>query len=304
MSLLALEQFANLFDPSVAEIFQVGYKSVTDFASSVMKQEDLDISELSVKSRQYAGPGAWNQRDDGLPPLFDTMFESYGVELTTEEYKNWIQATLRMIEKDKMAGRDILKQARDLGRGAALKRQQTAAALYNDSFTSDVGGDGVSLINASHPYATKSPEYGSVQSNVISGALTDTTLATSRTTIMAQEDEQGERFLDEETLDLVVSSSIADAAMRLVDTRAFDRPNTANRDFNVHVGRYNLKVWNRLTSGYWFVQHPEHKIMIYDRVKPGVSEPIITDAHVLKWSGRASWVCGYHDWRGIVGSAG
>jgi len=304
MSLLRLEQFANIYDASVAEVFQVGFASVKDFASEVMHQEDLDSSELSVKSRQYAGPGAWNQRDDALPPLFDNMFESYGVELTSEEYKNWIQVTLRMVEKDKMQGRDILNQARELGKGAALKRQQVAAALFNDSFTSDVGGDGVSLINASHPYATKSPEFGGVQSNVITGALTDATLATARTTIMAQVDERGERFLDEETLELVVSDSLADAAMRLVDTRATDRPNTANRDINVHVGRYNLKVWNRLTSGYWFLQHPEHKIMIYDRVKPGVSEPIITDTHVLKWAGRASWVCGFHGWRGIVGSAG
>ena len=310
MSLMLAQQFAQINDPAVSNVFKVGLESVTDIASQVMKRSTRSIEELEIISQQFGGPEMWEQRDDGQPPKFDQLFEGFGVTLTTQEFKKPLLATERMIEGNRH--QQVLDKAKNLGVGAARMQQRTGADVYNDGFTVADGGDGQALFANAHPYPLKSPMRGSDQDNLGVAVLeTDgVALSAARLALFAQLDDVGDIALDDgQKLTLLVPPALEDTASILINSQ--QTTDNANNDINVNYNRFDLVVWTRLSTAAggsdtaWIILHPDHRVVFFDRVLPDIVGPIIDKlAHTVAWSGRASWVPGYEAWQGTYGSTG
>jgi hypothetical protein len=129
-----------------------------------------------------------------------------------------------------------------------------AAYLFNAATTYNplIGGDGVALLSASHPYD------GGTWANTSSTpqSLSEASLTAAIKAIPSTFVDQAGLFIDVMSEDLLIPWNLRDVALRLIKTEL--RPGTANNDINVipvlHGGIKNIVTSRFLTSPYaWFL---------------------------------------------------
>ncbi len=189
------------------------------------------------------------------------------------------------------------KMSKDLARAGRYKVEQDAASLFNNGFVAN-GYDGKPLFADDHPLLG-----GGTGSNIVSGALSDTTLKTAATLMRSQVDEAG-KLIQLQPDTLIVPPELEWLAYELV--RSEYKPGTDLNDINVMKGRYKVIVWDFLTSPTaWFLADSKrHELNFFWRVRPEFGKEKDFDTLVSKWRGYMRYSFGYSDYRGIVGSTG
>ncbi len=184
-----------------------------------------------------------------------------------------------------------------------------AANILNTAGTYDpnIGGDGVSLLNASHPLTEVSPFTGSTWANrpSVDLDLNEASLIAGMKAIRTGfVNEAGLKVRARARL-LIVPVALEDVATRLIKSEL--RPGTANNDPNViptlSGGLHDFEVMDYLTSNYpWFLKTDIDGLIHIDRVpfELDMHVDFSTDNLLVKGYQRAGFF--YNDPRCLYGS--
>jgi hypothetical protein len=244
-------------------------------------------------SSEALGPNA-SIPYDTFSPLFEKTF-------VHKEYAKGV-AIERKLWDDNRRG-NIKGRARVLGNSFGTTIAVHQSSVFNNAFSSAVvGGDGVSLVNDSHPNRPNDP--GTVHDNKGTTALDYTPVVN---TIQA-----GKRFVDDRGQPLpqifrILLVPIELEAKAYEITNAINKPGGSNNDANFLNSQPLVTIVDPYLTdpNNWFMIDPvaaaEHLIW-YWRVRPELALDPTSDYNlVARYRGYMRYSFGWDDWRWIYG---
>jgi len=200
----------------------------------------------------------------------------------------------------------VAKQVRAFIKKGKRAQYKNVMDLFNGAFTTTVTNNGVALISASQENLN-----GDTVSNLVSGALTETTLNDAIVTLAEQLDQTGE-VGGATAKTLLVPTALFKTACEITESKL--RSGTANNDMNVYSDKYGIIVkTSPLLSDAaggsdtaWFLLSEDHPVERHVRL------PLETDYVEAKYSGTGMGkylgkfreVAFATTYEGIVGSTG
>ena len=272
-------------------------KAIRNYEGMLYKSKNFN--EFKIKGKVMSGlPDAieWDGESiiesQSISELYDYVAQQYG-------YANAAEFSWKAKRFDTYK---FLKQATDLGRSLAHKRQRASAALFNNGFATACS-DGQYFFDTDHPYAPNSG-LSTTQSNLVSGPLGVSTLQDAIHKIVDCRDPLG-RPLNLEPKRLYVDRTKVMYAKQFLGLGMGNEYGTADskrntfKDFSIEVVPY--PYFSNATQ--WMLQGSETETyMCVNTDFTYTSDE--TDAHGWKMDG-FFWVAYWEEgWWGWVASTG
>ena len=217
-------QLVKELEPGLNALFGLEYNRYENQHAQVFPSETSDRAfEEEVMLSAFASAPT---KQEGAGVVFDTAGETFTARYTHETIALAFSITEEAIE-DNLYDRLAARYTRALARSMSNTKQVKAAAVLNNAqVTTVTGGDGVSLINGSHPLAT-----GGTFSNVLATAadLNETSLEQSLIDIQSFVDERGLKIALN-GVKMVLPKELQFTAERLM--KSPQRVGTADNDIN------------------------------------------------------------------------
>ena len=209
--------------PGLNALFGLEYAKYGEEHKEIYEDETSDRS--FEEETKLSGFGAAPTKSEGAAIEYDTAQEAFTARYTHETIAMGFSITEEAIEDnlyDSLSGR----YTKALARAMAYTKQVKAAAILNNAFdTGHVYGDGVTLVNASHPLVS-----GGVNSNLLGDVdLNETSLENAVIQIGKWTDERGLKIAARPRK-LIIPSDLQFTATRLLETEG--RVGTADNDIN------------------------------------------------------------------------
>lgn len=224
----------------------------------------------------------------GVTSRFDNMVYGLGLEVSMEEEKdNKYQSA---VNKTRALKRSIV-QTKDILCANILNRSATAGYT---------GGDGVTLLSASHPTAAGN------QSNLISGSLSETTLEDAITRIKNARDASGLK-MNLQVKQLIVPNNLEFDAQRICQSDL--QSNTAENNMNViksknYIPRILVNTYLDDT-GQWYLQtNVGDGLIHFENIPETFEEDKATSILAKQYFAYFRSSFGWANWRCIYGSTG
>ena len=221
---ISRQQLTKELEPGLNALFGLEYSRYENEHAEIYMTETSDRAfEEEVMLSGFASAPV---KQEGAAVVFDQANEAYTARYTHETIALAFAITEEAIEDnlyDRLAGR----YTRALARSMSNTKQVKAAAVLNQAqITTVTGGDGVSLINNSHPLAN-----GNTFSNVLATAadLNETSLEQSLIDIAGFVDERGLRIAVQGTK-MIIPKELQFTAERILKSPL--RVGTADNDIN------------------------------------------------------------------------
>jgi hypothetical protein len=251
MATISRAQLLKELLPGLNALFGVEYKR---YGEEWSKLFDIESSERSFEEElKLGGFGAAGVKNEGQAITYDTAQEAWSVRYTHETIARGFSLTEEAVE-DNLYDSLSARYTKALARAMAYTKEVKGANVLNNAFSSSfVGGDGVSLANASHPLLN-----GSVIANLATTPtdLNETSLENAVINISLWTDEKG-LLISAKPIKLILPPALQFVATRLLETQL--RVGTTNNDVNALVnngaipGGYEINHF--LTSATaWFLQ--------------------------------------------------
>jgi phage major head subunit gpT-like protein len=291
--------WGDLLLPGLRDVFYNTYNEMPTQFDKIFKVKDS--KQATEKELGMGAMTPWTERVNETDNVtYQKISEGLLRTYTHKEFASGFAVGKRLYE-DELYG-IINGMSEDLGRAGRTKVETDVATVFNNAFdaTNYPIYDGVALISASHPY--EGGKTGT-QSNLVEGALSDTTLKTAITLMRSALDNGGKKIvLTPDTL--VVPPALEWTALTLVQSS--HKPGTDYNDINTLAGKLKVVVYDYLTDDdAWFVlDSKRHKLTYFWRVKPEFEKGKDSDNFVAKYNGRMRYSYGASAWQGIVGSSG
>jgi hypothetical protein len=221
---ISRQQLTKELEPGLNALFGLEYSRYENEHAEIYVTETSD--RAFEEEVMLSGFGAAPVKQEGAAVVFDQANEAFTARYTHETIALAFAITEEAIEDnlyDRLAGR----YTRALARSMSNTKQVKAAAVLNQAQISTVtGGDGVSLINNSHPLAN-----GNTFSNVLATAadLNETSLEQSLIDIAGFVDERGLRIAVQGTK-MIIPKELQFTAERILKSPL--RVGTADNDIN------------------------------------------------------------------------
>lgn len=239
--------------------------------------------------------------EDAAYPSVD-ITEVGSKTLTQAEYKKKLVISDMMQRFDTEGA--LMEEAMRIGFHGQLKMDQLCADVLNGGFATETTWDGDFLFSDSHAVGSTGLN---TNDNLVSGALTDTTLNTAIVALRKMKDHNGV-IMPVVPRYLVVPSALEKKARELVESTL--DPESANNTVNTYRSRgIQVVVWELLTSDTaWFLLSEKmfHRLMRLVAIPMSVE----TRAGIYTESGSEEVRCkfaikaGAPDYLGAVGSTG
>jgi len=181
-----------------------------------------------------------------------------------------------------------------------------AFGIFRGAFSTTLTADGTPLINAAHPLIS-----GGTESNLVTGALSTTSLNNAIVRLGQMKDQAGIVRGNTAKM-LLVPTPLYNLALRITDSALYQ--GTANNDINVYRNAFGIKVMtspylDAVSGGsdtYWFLLSNNHSITRYKRQGLATSLRNWTESNNLTYYYQANYRETYAaiDYNGIVGSTG
>ena len=221
---ISRQQLTKELEPGLNALFGLEYSRYENEHAEIYMTETSDRAfEEEVMLSGFASAPV---KQEGAAVVFDQANEAFTARYTHETIALAFAITEEAIEDnlyDRLAGR----YTRALARSMSNTKQVKAAAVLNQAqITTVTGGDGVSLINNSHPLAN-----GNTFSNVLATAadLNETSLEQSLIDIAGFVDERGLRIAVQGTK-MIIPKELQFTAERILKSPL--RVGTADNDIN------------------------------------------------------------------------
>jgi Mu-like prophage major head subunit gpT len=271
--------------------------------------------ELDV---EFAGVTSQVQVPEGVATTYVDPVQGGSVRYTHLEYRLGTKVTNRMMEDDKIG---LVKQVPDMHIASAkFTREQVAANVFNNGFTTTTTTDGVSLFNSAHPLlggpSTTAllplpSTIGGVTitagtyPNSFSTALAPSQTAIQQMMIIMRRMVNGVGFPIQGKLAYIVCPPEQETTWSVILASAF-QPGGAQNDLN-YVTKFGLKIfpYTYLTSGTkWFAvgQKEQTNLWFYERqaVKSEFADEF--DIRGFKMQTSQIFSCGASRWNNTFGS--
>ena len=303
--------FGKLLEPKLRKIFYETYDEVPEQYSKLFKMntskkaQETDYGLGAFTPWTKFGSSTSAVTGSTVMPTVHYQTIPAGLERVYkhEEFADGFMVERKYVDDEQY--NVIEKMPADLARAGRYKVETDAAAVFNNAFTT-AGYDGKALIAADHPILNTTIDVGygaGKASNLITGALSDTTLKQATTLMRKQVDEAGKLIqLMPDTL--IVPPDLEWIALEL--TKSAQKVGTTDNDINSLMGRFKVVVYDFLTdSDCWYIMDSKrHNLNFFWRVKPEFKREEDFDSLVQKYRGYMRYSYGYSDFRGIIGSTG
>lgn len=298
---VVLTDLDDVFMPTFSIAQHPGY--ATAETGAVFMQDTADSS--AVIEELFGGSGAWEETaeeqdlPEGQPRITNKK------TFTVTKFAKHIKIPKEFFDDNKHGSYE--KMVRNFARRAQTTRDKNAFAIYRNGFTTATTSDGVALFSNSHL-----PISGGTVDNLLTGALTNTTLESAFVQLGEMKAQDGE--IDGHVAKtLVVPMSNFKNACEITKSRL--QSGTANNTMNYYSDIYpGLVIY---TSPYlgaaaggdddmWILLSGDHSITRW--VRDGISTDLVdykyssNDTYVYK--GRFREVVGAMSYEGMVGSLG
>ena len=285
--------------PGLNAVFGIEYGSVED--------EHKPLYEIESSDRAFeeevllTGFGAAPTKGEGAAVVYDDASESYTSRYTNETVALAFAVTEEAME-DNLYDTFAKLRAKGLARAMASTKQQKAADLYNNGFTTNQG-DGVPMFSAAHPVTGT----GTVTNITTAAAIAEGTIEAAIIQIQKTTDDRG-ILVGASGVSLHVPTDLLFTADQLLNT-----PGTtggANNDINAirHLGVLpdGFYVNRRFTDvNAWFIKTDvPNGTKMFNRTPLQTKMEPDFDTGNLRFKARERYSFGVSDWRGWFGNQG
>lgn len=287
--------------PGLKSVLGLGYGSIDNEHEVLFQTETSD--KYFEEEVFMTGFGLAPNKDEGASVFYDTANEAWTARYEHETVAMGFQVTEEQTE-DNLYESLGKKMSRFVGRSMAASKQQKAANVLNNGFsTSYLGGDGVALFDDSHPTIGDGN-----QSNLLSGDISETAIESAVISIQLMKDDRG-ILVGAQPSSLHIPPQLVYVTKRILTSDG--RVGTSDNDTNVlrDMGTFSdgIHINHRFTDAdAWFI-----KTDISDGLKHFVRVPLQVkndqpdfDTGNMKMKARERYSFGWSDWRAIYGSPG
>ncbi len=306
MAIARVENFGELLEPILGEIFYNQYGQIPSMIPSIFSTKTTDKpyeDDLSIGAM-----GLFRKFQGSIE--YDRPYVQYKKTYEFPEYADGFKIERKLFDDDM---HNIINQRpADLAEAAARRREMDAAMLFNyadaDTATdaegntvSALGPDGKRLCASDHP--TKSPDGPASRSNVGTLTLNHANLQTTKNLMRQYRDDRGNKMsIVPDTL--IVGIGLEEMGWELIQSEK--KINTAENNPNIHEGRYRLIVWDYLEDdGRWFMadsRYMQRYLKWYDRVPLEFAMAEEFDELVAKYRAYMRYSAGWSDWFWVHGN--
>lgn len=291
-------QFRSIVEPILNQAFDGVYNQRTDEYKQVFTEENGTPRSYHEEVVLY-GFGAAPVLPDGQAVTYDE-----GGQLYVKRYQYDVYGLAFALTKVLVEDGDHVRVGSTYSKHLAQAMDETLETVtanhLNRAFTSGYnGGDGVSLVNASHPVVA------GVQSNVLtSAALSQTSLEQAMIQIRQAVDPRGKKIRLTPKKLVIAPSNMLQAEVLL---KSVLRAGTNNNDMNT-LKNMNLDpvVISRLSSNNaWFVQTDAKdgmKVLWRRKLEKAMEGDFETDS--VRYKSTMRFGSGWTEWRSMFGNAG
>jgi len=291
--------FADTLAPELAEVFFDRYEAEPEMMPSLFKVKTSD-RDKEIESA-VSGFSLLVQTAELGPLDYEDPNQMYRTTYSHLKYTKGFKVSQELVEDDQHNVIRAMPEA--LGKAAKRTQEYYAASVFNNGFSTSYTsyGDGKPLFSTGHLRA----DGGTAQSNASSTGvtLTETNLETARIAFRKFLDDKGQRFMSNPSL-LLTPVDLEKTAMILAKSTL--RPGSANNDYNIYQGMFDVKVWEYLTSttAWFLLDMRNHLITWYWRIRPEFKQDNAFDSDAALYKTRVRFSFGWSDWRGTWGSKG
>jgi len=296
-SLITRSSESKQLVPGLNAIFGMAYK---DISNEAIPMYDTEKSERAFEEEVMMSLlGSAPTKGEGAAIVYDDAREAWTARYTHETIALGFAITEEAFE-DNLYDTFSKVRAKGLGRAMANTQQVKAAAPYNNAFSASFPtGDGVPLISASHPTRD-----AGLQSNLLTGQLSETAIENAFITITLEKDDRG-ILTSNMAKRLVIPPQLQFTADRILNSPL--RNGTSDNDKNVVKGMFDMVHVNRyLTSPTaWYIRTEcPNGMKHFERVALSTKTEGDFDTGNLRFKSRARYSYGSSDWRGLYASSG
>lgn len=194
----------------------------------------------------------------------------------------------------------------DFAQKAKVSQDQNAFKVFRNAFTTTLTADGVAWISASHPLIG-----GGTTSNLISGALSPTTLNNAMIVLAEQKDQAGVMMGNVASI-LLVPTSLFKYAREITDSQQL--VDTANNNTNIFKSALGVTVYTSIWIGAnaggsdtaWFVLSRNHSVtrLIRQGIQTSLRDWTYSDNRTYFYQANFREEVYVVDYVGAVGSTG
>jgi hypothetical protein len=285
--------------PGLNAVFGIEYGSVEDEHKPLYEIESSD--RAFEEEVLFTGFGAAPTKGEGAAVVYDDASESYTSRYTNETVALAFAVTEEAME-DNLYDTFAKLRAKGLARAMASTKQQKAADLYNNGFTTNQG-DGVPMFSAAHPVTGT----GTVTNITTAAAIAEGTIEAAIIQIQKTTDDRG-ILVGASGVSLHVPTDLLFTADQLLNT-----PGTtggSNNDINAirHLGVLpdGFYVNRRFTDvNAWFIKTDvPNGTKMFNRTPLQTKMEPDFDTGNLRFKARERYSFGVSDWRGWFGNQG
>jgi hypothetical protein len=285
--------------PGLNAVFGIEYGSVDEEHKPLYEIENSD--RAFEEEVLFTGFGAAPVKGEGAAVVYDDASESYTSRYTNETVALAFAVTEEAME-DNLYDTFAKLRAKGLARAMGSTKQQKAADLYNNGFSTNQG-DGVPMFSAAHPVTGS----GTVTNITTAAAIAEGTLEAAIIQIQKTTDDRG-ILIGASGVSLHVPTDLMFTADVLLNTPGITNSN--NNDINAvrHLGVLpdGFYVNRRFTDvNAWFI-----KTDVPNGTKMFTRTPLQTkmepdfDTGNLRFKARERYSFGVSDWRSWFGNQG
>ena len=271
-------------------------------------EEHKEIYETETSERSFeeetklSGFSAAPVKNEGSAIAYDNAQEAWTARYNHETIALGFSLTEEAIE-DNLYDSLSARYTKGLARAMAYTKQVKAAAVLNNAFNAAyTGGDGVSLLNASHPLVN-----GGTNSNAPSTAadLNETALENAVIQIAAWTDERG-LLIAAKPRKLIVPPALQFVATRLLETEL--RVGTNNNDINAIKNNgavpegYTINHFLTATNAWFLTTDVPNGLKHFERTPLQNSMDGDFDTGNVRYKSRERYSFGWSDPLGLYGS--
>jgi phage major head subunit gpT-like protein len=300
---------ANVVKTALDKVFNTNFADeqipgyATAQTASIFVQDTID--RAAVITEQFMGSGYWSARQEQQDVASAGNKVGNQKTFSVVNYSNSIDISKNFFDDDQHS---VVQMAiKNMARNARLTRDKNAFSQYVGAFATYTTNDGINTISASHVTLG-----GETVSNLVTGALTDTTLENAINALIEQKTQDGTLGGHTPAVLLVPPTLFKEAQ---IITKSELRSGTANNDMNYYSQVYpGLQVYQNpfLGANYggsdtaWYVLSKDHSI--YRWVRQAVNTDMVdyktqrNNNYIYK--GEYREVVGALSFEGIVGSTG
>ncbi|MCH8914188.1 MAG: Mu-like prophage major head subunit gpT family protein [Planctomycetes bacterium] len=294
--------FGDLLDPRFQRIFHEQYEQLPDMLPMLYTMPPPN-GRADMRWSQSGAFQDWGQFNSSVS--YQSSAQGYDTIATPLEFASGFQVERKLVDDEQY---NIIEQwPAGLATAAQRTRQVHGARPLNNAFSVDtffyVNSEAVAMCSDSHTTTNPNTSTASGFDNLVTTALSATSLTAARIQMVGFLDDAGNRMMlspDE----LWLPPNLFDVAYEIV--ASMGKVDTADNNRNVHEGAYTIHEWNYMTdTNNWIMGDSAlRKQMMFwiDRVAPEFAFAEDLDTITGKWRGYGRWGNAHTDWRWSLGA--